>query len=77
MYNPYNWKIDKKVDEKRKKCDEDFLCPFVKLVVVGSELDNTRLKQKDLKKELHEVNEELLRLENKKLSLINEIAKHP
>ena len=83
MYNPYNWKINK--SWKMKKSDERILpnnrskciCVLDELTYICSELDSARLKQNMLDKELSIVNEEVMDLERKKISLIEELASHP
>lgn len=71
MYNPYNWKIQKKMSS------ESNLCVLSELGYVSTELDMLRLKHIDLKKELEEVEKEMIRLEDRKLSLIKQLAEHP
>ena len=86
MYNPYNWKINK-IDKswKMKKFDDRILpdnrskciCVLDELTYICSKLDSVRLKHKMLDSELSAVNDELMDLERKKISLIEELARHP
>ena len=83
MYNPYNWKINK--SWKMKKSDERILpdnrskciCVLDELTYICSKLDGVRLKQNVLNSELSAVNDEIMDLERKKISLIEELARHP
>lgn len=72
MYNPYNWKI-----EKEKKNEIESKCILDELGYVSTELDISRLKQSRLKERLNKVNEEIIFLEDRKLSLIKQLAEHP
>lgn len=86
MYNPYNWNINKvKKPWKVEKSDERILpdnrskciCVLDELTYICSKLDGVRLKQNMLNDELSIVNEEIVDLERKKISLIEELARHP
>lgn len=72
MYNPYNWKI-----EKEKKNEIESKCILDELAYISTELDISRLKQSRLKERLNKVNDEIIFLEDRKLSLIKQLAEHP
>ena len=72
MYNPYNWKI-----EKEKKNEIESKCILDELTYISTELDISRLKQSRLKERLNKVNDEIIFLEDRKLSLIKQLAEHP
>ena len=76
-YNPYNWKIDKKRDIVKSKPQLIYNCVLNELGYVCTELDIIRLRHANLKKELEEVEREMIRLEDEKLSLIKQLAEHP
>lgn len=78
MYNPYNWKIMKKSDERILPDNHSkHVCIFDELAYICFKLDGVRLKQNMLNNELSAVNDEIINLERKKISLIEELAKHP
>ena len=77
MYNPYNWKMYKREDIPKPRPELVYNCVLNELGYISTELDMARLKHIDLKKELKEVEEEMIRLEDRKLYLINQLAKHP
>ena len=72
MYNPYNWTI-----EKEKKNEIESKCILDELAYISTELDISRLKQSRLKERLNKVNDEIIFLEDRKLSLIKQLAEHP
>lgn len=76
-YNPYNWKIHKKEEIPKPRMPLVHNCILDELGFVCTELDMVRLQHAELKKNLEEVERELIRLEDKKLSLIKQLAEHP
>lgn len=80
MYNPYNWNIRKKEEKLKNLAPEPQLvynCVLNELGFTCTKLDMIRLQHAELKKNLDEVERELVRLEDRKLSLIKQLAEHP
>lgn len=74
-YNPYNWKIN----SKEKKCDEFYKeekipmktkCILDELGNVCAEIELKRMRCLEKEREIQALNEELISLEQKKLSII-------
>lgn len=85
MYNPYNWNIrtsdgkilakkDKKMTPKPQLV---YNCILNELGYVGNDIDALRIKRIRLEKELTECDEEIIKLEQKKLHLINKLSETP
>lgn len=75
MYNPYNWQI-RKVKEDFDECN-DYNCVLDELGRIGYELDVARIKGAKLKDELGKCNENIIKLEKKKLLLIDKLVEKP
>lgn len=79
MYNPYNWNIQ----ESKKKIKMDmpvypgpmvFNCILDELGRVSNELEMTRLKYAELKKDFEATEKQLNLLEDRKMSLIRKMC---
>ena len=91
MYNPYNWNIrtitSKDVSHDKLKTPKPqvvYNCILDELGNIGNDLDAARIdrieiesKMNSLKKELEECNKEIIRLEQRKVYLINKLAETP
>lgn len=69
MYNPYNWKINK----KEKEC----VCILDELRHVCTSIDFIRAKHIMLKEELEKTESKLVELESKKIEITKEFLEHP
>ena len=67
MYNPYNWKINKK--KPKKECILEQICQIANEIELKKYEKNK--KRKEMSKTLNEYNHEILKLEHKKTQLIN------
>lgn len=71
MYNPYNWKIEKKSKENKLKCILD------EMMLNSIDLDRLRIRESELKKELKEVEEDIIKLELRKVELATRFVEKP
>lgn len=79
MYNPYNWKIEKNDSECVPAPEPQLLknCVLNEFIATCTKLDMIRLLHADLKKSLDDIEAEMIKLEEKKISLLNEMGEHP
>lgn len=74
MYNPYNWTINKKEEFSKSKPND---CVLNELCYTCNELDMVKLRKNRLMKELEDIERNLVILEDRKFSLIKQLADHP
>lgn len=79
-HNPYNWGIEKKRENIEMKMPYypgvmDFRCILDELTQVSNELEITRLKYDELKRDFENTEKQLSVLESRKEYLIKKISK--
>lgn len=78
MYNPYNWKIEKKnkdVEMKMPVYPGCFTnnCVLDELTIIFNKLDGLKLQRIEKEKELNEINTQLWFLEERKKMLLEKL----